>query len=639
MQLRRLLIEWFLIGIAASLILIIAEQTQMLERPDHLVYDLVSPLRAPPANKDIVIVAIDNQTLTGLGRWPWQRSMHTPAIINLKAAHPESIIYNILFIEPSSDDVALAAAIGGQPPLFLPTLFEEPGPDGAAKDVLRPDPRLANAAAGLGTADLDIDSDGRTRSVRLVTHGDGMWMPHLTELAYRVMRGKESPAFQNARTKGGEPVYLAFQPAGSFRTITFLSLVRGQIPSDALKGKTVIVGATATGLGDLYPVPGSSRQMSGAEIQANVLSSLLANRFITPLSPGWSMILSLLPLWLLLGAFWRLSPSQALAATLGIMAAFLAASGLLLATAGIWFSPVAGLIGITIIYPLWGWRRLTVVSRFIEREIDHLLRQNNLKDAGPVKRGGGDRIAEGTRRLHQVITLIRRNALEREQMLQFLSHDMRAPQAAIIALLDSSGSDQAPTPDGTSLRIRRYAETTLSLADDFVQLARLESRRDTHEPVDVTDAMSQAIDIVWPAANRGSVTIQRQWSSDEDLWVMGDAAALVRAFTNLLSNAVHASGPSGSIWCEVARDSQYSIASISDEGPGLPPERRERPFARFGYSATSRAAGGSGLGLAFVEAVAHHHGGRAFYQDREGGGARFIIHLPLMLETDEPESQ
>jgi signal transduction histidine kinase len=159
------------------------------------------------------------------------------------------------------------------------------------------------------------------------------------------------------------------------------------------------------------------------------------------------------------------------------------------------------LLGVVVVYPLWSWRRLCAVTQFLDTQIDALLAQSAMPAAllAGHDMPGEDRIGKGTERLHQIIALMQKSAVERQEMLQFLSHDMRGPQAAIIALLDNDASPKMPERERTvRARIRRYAETTLTLADNFVQLARLESQPAEQEPVDGTDAMAQAI--AWPAA-------------------------------------------------------------------------------------------------------------------------------------------
>ncbi len=633
MRFRRLWYEWLLIGLAASVVLFLAERAQMFDRTEHLIYDFAAPRHAVPPNKDIVIVGIDNDSLAAIGRWPWPRERHAEVIARLKAAGAKIILYDVLFIEPTPSDASVASAIAGRPPVYLPILFDVPGPNGKAYKILRPNPRIAAAATGLGIVNLEMDNDGRARRIEIKAMDERRWIPHLTELAYREIRGAPSPTYLRA-SSDGPVVSIAFNDVGRFRTVSFVEVLRGKTPTEVLRGKTVIVGATATGLGDLYPVPGSSALMSGAEVQANMLSSLLAGRFIKPIGRNWVVIVSLLPLWLLMLAFWRLSPTQALLLTIGMMTALFVGSILALALTGYWIPPVAALVGPAIVYPLWGWRRLTAVTYFIDTEIDALLAQSALSPS-LIDGRGGDRISEGTERLHQIIALMQKSAVERQEMLQFLSHDMRSPQASIIALLEGeTRRDLSGREREVHARIRRYAETTLNLADNFVQLARLESQPAEMEPVDISDAMAQAIDMTWPQARAADVLIDRRAAQEMDLWVLGDAAALVRAFVNLLSNAVNASPKNGTIRCAVVRDGDHVLASVSDEGPGLPPARRADPFARFGYTRLATGARGSGLGLAYVAAVARQSGGDVSYAEGASGGAHFTMRLPIWEDTE-----
>lgn len=637
MRRGRLFIEWLLIGLGASLVILLSIGSPLVERADRLLYDMAAPLHAAPADDRLLIVAIDDDTLAATGRWPWPRDIHARALSRMKAARPAAILYDILFIEPAAQDHHLAAAMTGQPPVYLPMLFDIPGPDGAPWLIHHPVPPIARAAGGVGTANLSLDRDGRARSIVIATPEDGgVILPHLAELSYRRLAGHPSPAFQRTAPTG-EALHIPFLPPGSFRTISLLPLLRGEVPADFLRGKIMLVGATAEGLGDIHPVSTAhAGRLPGVEVQANLLSSLLADRFITPLPPAAITVLSLLPLWGLLLIFWRLPPSQSLIFSIGTIVALVAGSVAALAIGGWWFPPVAALTGVILVYPLWGWRRLAAVTQFMADEVRTLLARSGIgaPAPAPAREWLGDRVASDAGRLHQVLATLQRNAREREEMLQFLSHDMRSPQASILALLSGRG----PALPAAALhdQIRRHAEHTLRLADDFVQLARLQSRPPAMQAVDIRDAMAQAGDMVWARAKARHVTIRddgRNAPDLSDLWVAGDAEALVRAFANLLGNAVEASPEGGVICCGVRREGDQVIAHVADQGLGLPPERRDDPFTRFGYSRAA-SQGGSGLGLAYVATVAQRHGGSAHYADRPGGGACFSLRLPLMPDEE-----
>jgi signal transduction histidine kinase len=218
---------------------------------------------------------------------------------------------------------------------------------------------------------------------------------------------------------------------------------------------------------------------------------------------------------------------------------------------------------------------------------------------------------------------------QREQALQLLTHDMRSPQTSILALL-------ATTPDlptEASERLAAYARRTLALADGFVQLARAEVAQTAMEPVDLCDVAVEAIDELWPQCRQRHIEI-RQEGCDGPMMALGDRGVLARALVNLIGNAVKY-GPDGStivVRAATVLDGgrTYVDLSIADQGPGLTVEEAAlafRPFQRFDRPG-AEAAGGAGLGLAFVQAAATRHGGGVRCRGTPGGGATFTLRLP-----------
>ncbi len=118
---------------------------------------------------------------------------------------------------------------------------------------------------------------------------------------------------------------------------------------------------------------------------------------------------------------------------------------------------------------------------------------------------------------------------------------------------------------------------------------------------------------------------------DEPVIVRGDDLRLHQVLANLLSNAARHT-PAGTVVTVAltAGDGATAVVSVTDNGPGIPPELLPDIFERFvrGDSSRSRAAGSSGLGLAIVHAVAVAHGGRAAVESQPGE-TRFTITLPL----------
>jgi signal transduction histidine kinase len=112
-------------------------------------------------------------------------------------------------------------------------------------------------------------------------------------------------------------------------------------------------------------------------------------------------------------------------------------------------------------------------------------------------------------------------------------------------------------------------------------------------------------------------------------WVCGDRRRLERIVANLLDNAQHHG--KGLVRLGIGDRAGMARIEVDDAGPGVPPEKRDHVFERFarGSPADRDAADhGVGLGLALVDQHVRRHGGRAWVEDRPGGGARFVVELP-----------
>ena len=222
------------------------------------------------------------------------------------------------------------------------------------------------------------------------------------------------------------------------------------------------------------------------------------------------------------------------------------------------------------------------------------------------------------------VTAARSAERERQHMLEFLSHDMRSPQVAILGLAQDSAGD-VPMPERLR-RIRQLASRTLELADAFVQLSRLSEVSLEMEQIDLAALVGEVVDRAWFAARDQGIELVRE-IPDEPVCLRGDGHVLSRAIENLLGNAIR-HGPEGSrVVVSVARVGRLARLTVSDQGPGLPEARREAPFQRYGPRRRGDAPGGAGLGLSFVKAAVEQHGGAIACQPGEPRGTVFTIDL------------
>jgi two-component system OmpR family sensor kinase len=103
-----------------------------------------------------------------------------------------------------------------------------------------------------------------------------------------------------------------------------------------------------------------------------------------------------------------------------------------------------------------------------------------------------------------------------------------------------------------------------------------------------------------------------------------DPDLIAQVIRNLLDNARRHAGPEGRVVVSAASEGRRLTVSVDDDGPGVPPQQRERVFDRFHRSEASRdrATGGSGLGLGIARSIVELHGGRIWLEDSSLGGAR-----------------
>jgi signal transduction histidine kinase len=142
--------------------------------------------------------------------------------------------------------------------------------------------------------------------------------------------------------------------------------------------------------------------------------------------------------------------------------------------------------------------------------------------------------------------------------------------------------------------------------------------------------LGEALAVLAPELQRKRISVDRRVPADLPA-VTADADRLTEIVLNLLDNALRHTPEGGTITVTATAEAGLGRVSISDSGPGVATEDRERVFERFYRLDPSRAAatGGSGLGLAIVRALVEAHGGTIALDEGPHGGARFTFTLPL----------
>jgi CHASE2 domain-containing sensor protein/two-component sensor histidine kinase len=428
-------IEWLAIFLLSSALATLLTFANWTGRADNIIYDALAKVAAHGAGDDIVIVGIDNRSIEALGRYPWPRQVHAQLLQGLARMRPKAIAYDVLFVDPDpATDGALAAAVRGAAPTYLPLLIEVPGPDGTPYRVLPPVPPIAQAAAGLGHVGVAPDEDGVVRRAFLeASDGSRSW-PHLMSL----MHGAPLPAPTRQVGQGLQlthPTMISFAgPAGSFRTISAVDVIRGETPPDFLKGKLVLVGSTADGLGDQYATPLSdgASAMSGVELQANILNTLNQGQAVRPVGLPWTLVFAVAPLWLLLAGFLSLPPRANMVLGGVLFTAALTASAVLCLDARLWLPPTTTLTVLMLVYPLWSWRRLAASAAYLEDELKQFAEEPDVLSvlSGPPGALPGDLIERN-------VVLMRRAIARARDLRAFVTDGLHGlPDPVLLASAD-----------------------------------------------------------------------------------------------------------------------------------------------------------------------------------------------------------
>jgi signal transduction histidine kinase len=237
-----------------------------------------------------------------------------------------------------------------------------------------------------------------------------------------------------------------------------------------------------------------------------------------------------------------------------------------------------------------------------------------------------DRAKRAQREALQRVAQMETNAT----LLAGLGHEINNPLAAIIAqatLLARESTD--PKAKQRIDAIRDAAERGARIVQSLMRSARRREQR--YEPLDIPATIRLGLDLAWHDRQPSWLDVQRDVSADL-LKPYGDPDQIAHVIANLVSNATQALEAADMpapkrLSISAAMEDQEVVIRISDNGPGVPEDLRERIFEPF--FTTKPPEKGTGVGLALCRALARAHGGSITLEETPGGGASFILRLPL----------
>jgi len=238
--------------------------------------------------------------------------------------------------------------------------------------------------------------------------------------------------------------------------------------------------------------------------------------------------------------------------------------------------------------------------------------------------------ADMTRRLEEVAKM-------KSDFVSTVSHELRSPLTSIIGSLDTVNRPELQPSEPTSqellLSARRQAGRLQRLIEDLLVVSRIDRGAIPVHPESI------ALKEMFAEVNR-VVSIEPAITVDpEDTMVEADRDHLSRILINVIENASKYA-PDSPVEMFAWQNGGNAVIAIVDHGPGIPEEDRERIFDRFTQldQSDTRSKGGTGLGLSIVQSLTQVMRGSIRIEDTEGGGATFVIELPLAADMASSSS-
>jgi signal transduction histidine kinase len=238
-----------------------------------------------------------------------------------------------------------------------------------------------------------------------------------------------------------------------------------------------------------------------------------------------------------------------------------------------------------------------------------------------------DEVSQLALTLNRMLDRIESSIHQLHTITDSLAHDLRSPLTAIRGKLEMSLSTAAGAEQTEQIvsaideldRLTDFLNKSLDVAE-----AKADALRLTRSAVDLNELLKAMLDLYEPSMTEKGLAVRLR--SGGPLLISVDAALVHRMVANLLDNELKHLPPSCTLTIELRAEDDAAKLILEDDGPGFDSDVLPHLFER---RVKGRDSNGHGLGLAFVDAVARAHSGTAEASNRESGGARIIVTLPL----------
>lgn len=229
------------------------------------------------------------------------------------------------------------------------------------------------------------------------------------------------------------------------------------------------------------------------------------------------------------------------------------------------------------------------------------------------------------------ISEIKQQQREKNELIDFLSHDLRSPLVSQLAMLEGLKTGRIMWHPSMVEDVAQHARRSLNLSEQFLQITRAEqSAESSFYEFDVLTAIENSLDSLDQQAK--SKNIELKLKGDDEVWIKGNAELMERAITNLLSNSIKYSNENTRVIISLSQENQSAKIVIRDQGHGISEDELPYIFNRFRRQKQSEVSGnkGAGLGLNFVKVVVEKHGGEIHVDSEVRQGTTFTLLFPAV---------
>lgn len=238
---------------------------------------------------------------------------------------------------------------------------------------------------------------------------------------------------------------------------------------------------------------------------------------------------------------------------------------------------------------------------------------------------------------------INRMINEDQKALAIMAHDLKAPLAAVIDLLDVINKGYVEDVEKIKDLVGRAtqkSETLIVMLDDILDYTLLANRTMLKlEILNILEVLKESFSMMQPYADERGIVVRCTKECHGELNVEGNYTFLLRVFNNILMNAVKYNKENGEITVDYSENKKKNtvIITVSDTGIGIPKEDMDKVFRIFerGKNARRNINGSLGLGLSLVKQIIEDHKGEIEVSSTVGVGTTVVVTLPLIKEKEE----